>query len=242
MAHGLPDWTELRPLETVYALDDMGELAVRLGSIDIFDRLGNVIFLEDFENGLIHLNKIANGAGADITESGEHAKNGGFSAKLTTGSTAGNYAGLSKTLPYPTVSRIGFELSFTGDQDVLYDYFYMIFYTGSYKITFGIKYDGNYSTLSFLGQDGLWHVFVTGISQQKANFMFHTAKQIVNITTLYYVRLIYDSVVFDLSAYKPYITLDTTWPEFYIEGTVYNKTGVSVDVWIDDIIVTQNEP
>jgi len=52
MAHGTPDWGVTASKKTIYSLHDMGELAVRLGSIVSFDRRGDVIFSDSFQNGL----------------------------------------------------------------------------------------------------------------------------------------------------------------------------------------------
>ena len=52
MAHGHPDYGGAAPLATVYTLQDLAELAARLGSIDVFDRRGNVLLLDDFESGI----------------------------------------------------------------------------------------------------------------------------------------------------------------------------------------------
>jgi len=52
VAHGTPDWGVTAGARTVYQMTDLGELAVRLGSIVTHDRRGDVIFLEDFEEGM----------------------------------------------------------------------------------------------------------------------------------------------------------------------------------------------
>jgi len=52
VAHGAPDWWGTEQTSTVHLVQDVGELAARLGSIVTFDRRGNVIWLTSFEDGL----------------------------------------------------------------------------------------------------------------------------------------------------------------------------------------------
>ena len=51
MAHGAPDWFGTTPQGMVHRVADLAELAARLGSPDVFDRRGNVLFMDSFENG-----------------------------------------------------------------------------------------------------------------------------------------------------------------------------------------------
>ncbi|GAJ17988.1 unnamed protein product, partial [marine sediment metagenome] len=51
-AHGRPDWSPNEPKETTYAIPDQGEASIRLGGISPFDRLGDVVWFDNFSNGL----------------------------------------------------------------------------------------------------------------------------------------------------------------------------------------------
>ena len=52
MGHGYPDYGTQGPVSTVHSIQDLGELAVRLGSIVTFDRRGNVLWLDGFDSGI----------------------------------------------------------------------------------------------------------------------------------------------------------------------------------------------
>ena len=113
MAHGQPDFGLYAVKKTVSGLADLGELAVRLGSIITFDRRGDIVWFDDFEGDVFKWERDPSGVDAAIIVSPEAARNGAFSAKLTTGNLADDHATILHHLPYPVTSRVGFEISFT---------------------------------------------------------------------------------------------------------------------------------
>ena len=52
MTHGVQDFGASSGQNSTYGLTDLGELAVRLGSPVSFDRRGDVVMMETFEDGL----------------------------------------------------------------------------------------------------------------------------------------------------------------------------------------------
>jgi len=52
MPHGAPDDSNVLKIGEDYRLDDLSELAARLGSIVNYRRTGDVYFMEDFSYGL----------------------------------------------------------------------------------------------------------------------------------------------------------------------------------------------
>jgi len=96
MAHGQPDYGMYTLANTIYRLTDMGELAARLGSINTYDRRGDVIFLDSFESGLTAWSPSSACTGSDLVQSAKHARSGGFSAKFVCGSDGTRQAQLAK--------------------------------------------------------------------------------------------------------------------------------------------------
>ncbi|GAH57763.1 unnamed protein product, partial [marine sediment metagenome] len=110
--HGKPDWG-MQVKSTVYTLDELSELAVRLGSEVFFDRRGDVLLIDNFENGRTMSFWEKDGAGSEVVITADHARSGGYSTKLVGGSTDDLYADISYRLTYPVVSKFGFETHFS---------------------------------------------------------------------------------------------------------------------------------
>jgi len=104
----------------------MAELAARTGSIVTFDRQGSVVFLTDFETGMSSWESAANGTGASVGVSPEHARNGAFSVKMVGGSDGGRSAQISRAFPYPVLNKYGLETSIM----FLYEVQYLIITLG----------------------------------------------------------------------------------------------------------------
>ena len=67
MARSGPDWGLRGGKATVFPLTDMAELAARLRSIDVYDRAGDVIALDDFQSGIDQWEHSGSGSGKNTT-------------------------------------------------------------------------------------------------------------------------------------------------------------------------------
>jgi hypothetical protein len=119
MVHGHPDWGEGAIVSTIYRVMDLGELAVRLGSIDTFDRRGNVIFLENFEAGYLKWATSINGTGSSVSLVAGIARSGEHSCLLVGGPGVGRFADVTRSVAIPVIGKLGGEISFAIGSDRL---------------------------------------------------------------------------------------------------------------------------
>lgn len=242
MGHGQPDYGMYAIAETIYRLSDMGELAVRLGSISSHDRRGDVIWFDDFEDTIAKWDQYPIGTGALIEQSADSARNGGRSCKLTTGDAISNYAAILKWLPYPILSKIGFEISFTLDADLSHVYNYLRLYDGVKRYSPWVDYRPDVKQLYYGDKNGDAQLLADNLELAKYSTYYHTWKLVVDLVTKKYVRLILDEKTYDLSSYEIYPLANTTLP--CINALHWVTTGVASNqsVYVDDAIITQNEP
>jgi len=228
----------LRPI----LINEEGAFLVKYTPLVSYDRQGDVFWYDDFEDGLKKWVVLVHGTGASVKETGAYSKSGGFSVELNTGAEAGNYAGLEKALAFRILGRLGYQVSYTSSANILYNVIYIIFFDGTYRITFGLRFEGLTYKLQYLNEYGQWVNFADARSETPVPGLFCTAKGVVDPIKLRYVRFLVDTETYNLSFASPLVELVSAIPHMLIRGLVYNKTGVNVQLWLDDGVVTQNEP
>ena len=243
MAHGQPDFGMYSVAATIYRLADMGELAARLGSIVTFDRRGDIVWLDDFEGDVDKWLQLPYGDNSEIVLSPDAARNGSFSAKLTTGDETNDYCRMRHYSLYPVSSRIGFEISFTCNDDLSYLYVSQRLYDGSYEHYARLLYLPPTDVLQYLDENEKWQDLVTDLDLSPFNYVFHTVKLVIDLESHKYVRAILNDVEYDMSALSYYRTEDTTTrPDWEQEILTITGADSNESIHVDDAIVTQNEP
>lgn len=244
---GHPDYAAPKPVGQVpvgpiYTVTDIGELAARLGSIVTFDRRGNVIWLDDFEGTENKWVLGGSGEGYNFVISAEAARNGCFSGKLNPGILEGNYGFITHSCPYPVLSKLGLECSFTWDTDIKIISLRLHLYTGTDYYWAQIKYDEGEKKLYYRGVPFGWYEFASDVRLLVYFNHFHTAKLVADFATGRYERFILNNREYDLSSYKLATNTSTYYPNVYNTIHLTNGSDGINPIYIDDVIVTQNEP
>lgn len=241
MAHGHEDYGPGAPVSTVYAVLDMAELAARLGSIDTFDRRGNVIWMDDFESGI---NKwlFAGSSGYTAEWSALVSEFSGFSLYLKTPASASAYVSAYKLLPYPALSKLGFELRICNEANWDTLRVVLVRYDGSQAHTARIDYDEATNKFYYYGSDGSLHDAGLTHKLSPLGYLFHVIKLVIDPTENEYVRLIVDNDTVDLSGIDVYTTANVGNPCLSGEVYIFNTNSDVAEAYIDAAIFTQNEP
>jgi hypothetical protein len=242
MAHGHPDYGTDAPLSTVYSIQDLGELAARLGSIVTFDRRGNVLWFDDFENSLNKWYVETLGTGASVAITNDKARRGALACQVITGNATNNYAVITHYEPYPVLSKLGLEFSLLTNVDKATLYAYFIIQTGTHVHNSGIKYDFDDDTWQYHNSAGSWVDLAMPAVLGSSLYLFHTIKLVIDPLTQRYVRLIVDDTSYDMSslAYRYIATVNI--PLVYIQLWLWTQEAAAKTIYFDDVILTQNEP
>lgn len=226
------------PIEAI----NRAELAARLGSPATFDRRGDVIWLDSFGNGLAAWKLTLYGDGASIAVSSSRARNGAFSCLLTAGDNGYHAAQILHYLPHPVLSALGFEFSFTYSDPFDYLWLDCWIYTISGDWGAILRLDPAASTLSYVGEDGGYYDIATDITLLTQDYLFNTLKMVVDLETATLKRVMLNHRSFRLDGIPlfplgihegPHVRL-----EIYLEG----RSKSNDTCYIDDVIITQNEP
>ena len=227
---------------TIYNIKDMGELAARLKSIDTFDRRGNVLFLDDFADGIQKWEPYIPVAGGSVEWSAEHSRNGGFSAKLNTIDERGEVVGMSRYQPYPVLSGFGLEVHFTISAFLKYFYLKFLLYDKTWEHHAEIWYYSNTSELYFRNNEiGAWTLIEKPIYLHNSPYLFHAWKLVVDLDKREYVRLISNDRSWDLSGNAYHLTGDPRSPYMMLQVRQTTDSDNVSTIYVDDAIITQNE-
>jgi len=242
MVYELPDWADAAPRRTISPMVDLGELAARLGSVISYDRRGDVIWFDDFEDNIDKWDISISGTGAGVALSTDSARSKGKSAKLTTGDLTGDYALILRYLPHPIWSRIGFEISFTVNNDLDSIEMLINFLDGTDFHQGFIRYRPQLKRLEYWGEDAAWHTLATGIDLFAAVKMFHTMKLVVDPRVDEYVRFLLDDKDYDMAKIKFEHGAYPVAARVYFRLRIETAVDANRSIYVDDAIMTQNEP
>jgi hypothetical protein len=241
MTHGTEDYWSASPTSTTYASVDIAELAARLKSPDTYDRRGNVLNIEDWNNGLSHVYGVSAGGSGTTQLSAVGSVNSPLTAKITTDLINGNYYGVKKEMFYPAISKIGLELCFSINNTIHNAFVYLDFYDGTNLTEFVIYYEHSSGKLYIRDSAGVYHVLATPGVLYPDNKKFEICKLVVDLLSGAYVRLLWGAHNYDASAYSGKVTAAASNRYMYYVFQVDGTAGGAGVIQLGSIIVTQNE-
>lgn len=220
----------------------LAEVAAILTPCNRYDRRGDIIFWDSFENGLVGWGNIKFGTGAEVTHSARYSRNGAFSVKVAPGSVANDYALIFRFLPYSKLSTGGFEISFNyGSSISLAGIWYRLYDSTNYYEG-RLEWDLPNTTLKYYDSEGNYQDLLTGLNTYTGPDLFHTLKLVIDWNTKKYVRGFFNEHEVDMSAYSLYSTASALAPHIKCFFSVISAGGASHPCWVDDAIITTNEP
>jgi hypothetical protein len=242
MAHGTPDWGVTAGAVTVYQLTDLAEAVARLGSLNTFDRRGDLIWANGFEWGLAKWELFPGAGGNTIAPSTARARNGRYSVLLNKLAAGDPLLRLVHLSPLPAPGGIGFEYSFNLATAITsIEWWWQVVRAASTQF-YRIRWDDAANELQYNDSAGVFVTFATTINLLASPSLFHTGKLVVDTVTGQYVRFILNDRTYSLAniAGQNIVVAATARLDSAIEVSAPGPNPASV--YIDDVILTQNEP
>ncbi len=242
MAHGTPDWGSTQGTQTTHPVLDVGEAAVRLGSPDRFERLGNVLMIDGFEDGPARWSATVNGAGGVVAADATHARTGAWSLRLTAGSGAPDLVSAVHHEPYPVLGRLGLEWSLlipgTGSK------LNVAFETadGAQVVSSQLVIDWVANVIGYTDNGGVTRQLGTLVPPAADATLFHTFKLVLDASAKAYVRALVDNTSISLAGVPARISPLAGGAFLNVGFTFFGRAGALDTVYVDDVIISQNEP
>lgn len=242
MPHGTPDWWGVERTTTVHLMQDAAELAARLQSEVAYDRRGRVVMIEDFENGYKTWTVAKSGTGADAHITATTSFSGAYSLEIIGGSDGGKYTRVYRWVPTYVLGPIGLSVVFAHSLHV--DRFEMHLWvrTGPMLYQGGWRFDHTNLNIDYLDSAGVWQTVDNNKDLVTGPKHWHALKVVLDSSTGKYIRGLVNEDQHDLSTYalRSWAAAEPTYiiAEFY----AYSEAGFNADAYIDDVILTVDEP
>lgn len=227
MSRGAPDYRLYQQKETL------------LGT---YDRRGDVVDHDDFENPVLKWNVTAAVAGDAAVLDTTNCQSGAQAVKLTCANNALADVTLRRGTGLLGTKRIGLEISFGRVDNGLYLQFTNLCEYGGQLLYGSIRIDALTGIAEYWSAAGAWVPFANIGVLRNELWLFHTLKFVIDFPNDRYVRAIINDTEYDLRAATP-LPVAAFIPNFvaYVLQA-HTKDGVGGDAWLDDFILTINEP
>ena len=239
---GGPDYGVWAPKDTVTALVDLAELAARLQSPYVFDRRGDVVFMDDFEDPplkwLVDLYEIS----AVVERSSITAFSGGWSARLRTGHEEGNTATMEKRIFEPESRRCGLTAYLCTPVDPPIAEMSMglptkgVFHEGAIRLTALTR------RIEYLSPENRWVTLAPLPSVPRAHHAFWPVKLILDFEKATYHEFLLGPFSYNME----HIPLHRRpgWGAFRsrIRFRAITECNLNKDLFVDNVVFTRNEP
>lgn len=241
MSRGSPDWGAPQANTGFILLEDLAELAARLGALSVGDRAGKVFWYDDFRHGIEAWKCVPTGTGSSVETVATLPKVSPYCAKLIGGSSPGGNTKVTKHFGFVPGGGIGAEIS--------------IMFPGTYlawEMTLGygnglISYMGRLllyqstGILEYQDSEGEYQTIVTSVDLENESDEYHTLKLVVNFTSKKYVRCMLSGVNYDMSEIGLYADTPGPYNFLWFEFIIYSRFGELNAVHLDSFIMTKDE-
>ena len=221
----------------------LAELAARNGSINTFDRRGQVMWMDSFEDGMQKWLTSTSGT-AYILATTAMARTGQNSCKMY--NPAAETCQLIKGLPYASESPFGLEVSFSrdlpGGTANLKIEFEVDVYNGLVSKTGKLIYDEDATSLYYLDSTGADVLLSNAITIAPADINFNTVKLVIDSINNKYVRGIFNGYTFDMSTFGLFSAAAVGGKRLLSIVNCNTADGANPGTaYVDDFIVTTDE-
>ena len=241
MVHTLPDYTSKWKTKTISAIADNAELAVRLGSIDTFDRRGNVVWMDDFEGIGQKWRYSYSFAVGTTTLSATRCYRGSTSMKQVTNTNIDDYAEIWKILPNPSNSSLGIEATLYQDDSSGYYVMYLLGYTGTTYYSAAVKWDWATHNVYYQDDTPGWVLLDSVPFKNWVDEYWLPIKIVLDWSTFRYKRIIVGENEYDMSAFDLYHAASVQRASIQIRIGQHTAAAAAKTGYVDNVILTQNE-
>jgi len=228
--------------EVTASISDMGEVAARLGSIVTYDKRGDVVEFDNFEEPVLRWSPFSPGTGYIRLSSDYHAiKSGSQGLELKTDAAAGSNAYMLKNLAVLGSRRLGLELSCNPGNVDLILHLQMDYNMEGKRYVAYTDFNIETGIVRLQTPDGLIEIEEIPAAGMMSN-LWHTVKLVVDVDTGYYQRFLFDSSEYDISDRAIYSPDPGAFNLVVVEIGIENIPAAAATCYVDNYVLTMLEP
>jgi len=237
-----PDWSKYLPLSKRYSLQDLGELAARIGSPITYDRRGEVLWYDQMQEGSSLWQEQAEGIGSGVKVVGTNAYWPGFALELTAGSDGQMLAAIYRYSAPSSLSKWGFEVAWWISTPFTRLDLNLNRHDGVNFQQSGLRVLGSTPKLQYKNSLGSYTDLVALAAQNSPNPTYHNLKFVADMAESEYVRVLLDENEYDLSGVSFYETVEGPIDYNYIQVLFVGSAGFNRKMQVGNVVFTSNEP
>jgi len=241
MAHGRPDDSNIKSVIPVYVMQDLAELAARLGSTVVLDRRGSVIFMEDFGKGLGGWIRASSASSPNPTITNARSWFGGASALINPVIGDDEYATLSKYFFYREQGILALEWVMASTNNAHYIDVILVINLPTVTLNATIRIYPAINRIDIYDNDDDY-VTLDDDPPISWNSLYPTYFRLsINTLSYSYIELIANYKVYDLSDYTLHQGGVSSSPTFYLIFDGYSADGYDGYYIIDMLNILYGE-
>lgn len=221
---------------------DMGELAVRLGAPNRFDRTGSTIFVDQFIGGL----NSWKGTGLQTDEepilSGLYYYQRPYCVQLRTLASSGSSSNIQNDLPFPYATTIGYEFAYFRPFGVTRLQVFLQLNDGTTSHLAQLRIDFGTYKIYILDDSYVWIEVFSGSTPIDVYDAWNIVKLVVDYENDIYVRLVMNKNDIALTDYSLYLDSDSSRPRLRVAFYLYPTDSEIENIYLDNVIITIDEP
>lgn len=242
MPTGSPDWWGAAPVSVNAAVADWSELAVRLGSPVSYSRHGRIVYTNSFDRGLAGVTRTGSNGSCNYYIVDNPTRTGGYALGYFLGGGSTTYLALRWSCLGYNGARMGFEASFSAMSANYIFELYVVFYARTHLTQAGVRFNDNSQELQYYNDAATWVTAYSGIRQRYGEPGFHSLKFVVDFSTGGYLRALLDDYEYNLSGFMSNHFSASYGNLLQYNVVVRNTSSDSLTVYVDDLVVTTEEP
>lgn len=236
-----PDFDKYLRNSKRHSVQDLGEVSVRLGSINTYDRRGEVLFLDDFRHGIEGWTVVKPSNGY-FRLSTDRSFLSPYCAKFNAVTSGSFQAGAYRSTGANLDGKLGVETCFVKLQ---YPHWYEIQQTYITPTTIyrgRIRLDVSTQIASIYNSSGVYEPIDLDLSDFQTNDLIAFVKLVWDPTNGTYTRVMFNNQYLDLKD-KSCRVIQSSGSSAGTYGFIMNaNSAITMETYLLHVIVTANEP
>ena len=242
MSRGQPDYGLYTETPVASGISDPGEAAARLGSINVYDRRGWTVWMDDFEAPSLKWTSRSSVGGTLPVLSTADAWMGIQCAYFRTAIVAGAYAEIRRKFPLIRQGKVGIEFTILNASRAL-GYFRarILTYDGVNRTDAELRLDANARTATIVTPAGDI-IVATNCFNTLPHLLWRPVKLVVDTSTDHYIRLLIGPTEIDISSHQLVPAGASNETMLWVDLRLVGELVFGQNAYLDNFIMTQNEP